>query len=92
MTIRVGSFSKVAFFFETGITFISVKSFSFKNQIFLRVLLVSFVKVVKKCLKRWKSLLRALDKSSSFDRLLAINNISRIKLNGYDDANRLTTP
>lgn len=53
------------------------------------MLVVSSVQVVKKCLKRWKSLLRAIDKSSSIYRLLAINNISRIKLNGYDDANRL---
>jgi hypothetical protein len=54
--------------------------------------MVSSVKVVNKCLKRWKYLVRAIDKSSSFYRLLAINNISRIKLNVYDDANRLTTP
>ncbi len=54
--------------------------------------MVSSVKVVKKCLKRWKCLLRAIDKSSSVYRLLAINNISRIKLNGYDDANTLSTP
>ena len=54
--------------------------------------MLSSVKVVKKCLKRWKCLLRAIDKSSSVYRLLAINNLSRIKLNGYDDANRLTTP
>jgi len=54
--------------------------------------MVSSVKVVKKCLQRWKYLLRAIGKSSSVYRLLAINNISRIKLNGYDDANRLTIP
>ena len=54
--------------------------------------MVRSVQVVKKCLKRWKSLLRAIDKSSSVYRLLAINNISRIKLNGYEDANRLTIP
>jgi hypothetical protein len=71
---------------------ILIKSLALKKSIFLRVLVVSSVQVVKKCLKRWKCLLRAIDKSSSFYRLLAINNISRIKLNGYDDANRLTTP
>ena len=54
--------------------------------------MASSVKVVKKCLKRWKCLLRAIDKSSSIYRLLAINNFSRIKFNGYDDANRLTAP
>src|SRR5919199_1869713 len=43
-----------------------------------------FVKVVKKWLQHLKSLLRAIDKSSSFDRQLIINNISRIMLNGYD--------
>ena len=54
--------------------------------------MVSSVKVVKKCLKRWKCPLWASDKSSSFYRLLAINNISRIKLNGYDNANTLISP
>ncbi len=49
------------------------------------------VKVVKKWLQHLKSLLRAIDKSSSFDIQLIINNISRIMLNGYD-ANTLTTP
>ena len=71
---------------------ILIKSFALKKSIFLRVLIVSSVQVVKKCLKRWKCLLRAIDKSSSFYRLLAINNISRIKLNGYDEAKRLTAP
>ena len=41
------------------------------------------VKVVKKWLKRLKPLLRAIDKSSSFDKQLTINNISRIMLNGW---------
>jgi len=71
---------------------ILIKSFALKKSIFLRVLVVSSVKVVKKCLKRWKCLLRAIDKSSSVYRLLAINKLSRIKLKGYDDANRLTAP
>jgi len=50
-----------------------------------------FVKVVKKWLKHLKSLFQAIDKSSSLDRQLIINNISRIILNGYD-TNTLTTP
>jgi len=41
------------------------------------------VKVVKKWLKPLKPLLRAIDKSSSFDKQLTINNISRIMLNGW---------
>ncbi|CAA9370905.1 hypothetical protein AVDCRST_MAG84-4325 [uncultured Microcoleus sp.] len=55
------------------------------------MLIVRSAKVVNKCLKRWKSLLRAIDKSSLFYRQLIIKNISRIMLNGYD-ANTLTTP
>ena len=45
----------------------------------------------KKWIKRLKSLLGAIDKSSPFDRVLTIHNISRIMLNFYE-ANTLTTP